>query len=194
MGRNPISKPDTDRRHMISCIIIAYPLLLAITALFLNYFLFGVFPLAISIPTEPVLRSVIAAGLLLLINHSWLMTSTELTRLRYRISPTAEEWNVSGNSKEKVSDEGWQELERRHQAHRNLTENAVYFGILAAMMSVVSPMVMAAQVWIIGFALSRLGYTYSYLKKWTGARGVFMSLSLLCLYGMAGYLVLALVV
>jgi hypothetical protein len=39
-----------------------------------------------------------------------------------------------------------------------------------------------------------LGYTYSYLAGKDGARGLFMSLSLLAMYGIASYLVMSLVV
>ena len=39
-----------------------------------------------------------------------------------------------------------------------------------------------------------LGYTYSYLLGRTGLRGLFMSLSLLALYGIASYLAISLFV
>ena len=90
--------------------------------------------------------------------------------------------------------EGLRELERRHNAHRNTTENVVYFIILALVFVIVSPPTIATQVWIIGFAVARLGYTYSYLAGRDNVRGLFMSLSLLAMYGMASYLAISLVV
>jgi uncharacterized MAPEG superfamily protein len=91
-----------------------------------------------------------------------------------------------------VPEEGWRELERRHNAHRNTTENTVYFAILSAVICFASPAVMAAQIWLMTFPLARLGYTYIYLSGKVALRGVFMSLSLLVIFGMATYLVMGL--
>ena len=71
------------------------------------------------------------------------------------------------------------ELERRHNTHRNTTENTIYFTLLALVFVLVSPTTVAAQAWIVGFAVARLGYTYSYLAGKDDVRGLFMSLSLL---------------
>jgi len=131
---------------------------------------------------------------LLVINHTWLMTSTELTRVRYKIYATPEEWVARGKRRDDVSEEGWRELERRHNAHRNTTENTIYFVFLVFIFAFVSPAILAAQVWIVGFAAARLGYTYSYLSGNDSARGVFMSLSLLSLYGMTSYLLMSFIV
>ena len=106
---------------------------------------------------------------------------------------TPEEWEANEASPESVLDEGWRELERRHNAHRNATENTVYFAILAGVFVTISPAASAAAAWILGFAVGRLGHTFSYLTRNTGLRGAFMSLSLLALYGMASYLVLSFV-
>ena len=86
------------------------------------------------------------------------------------------------------------ELERRHNAHRNTTENTIYFIFLALVFVLVSPTTVAAQTWIVGFAVARLGYTYSYLAGKDSARGLFMTLSLLAMYGIASYLVISLLV
>ena len=122
------------------------------------------------------------------------MTTTELTRVRFNMYATPEEWTASGRSPEDASAEGLRELERRHNAHRNTTENSIYFLLLVFIFVLVSPNTLAAQAWIIGFAVARLGYTYSYLVGRDKARGLFMSLSLLSLYGMASYLVASLFV
>lgn len=101
---------------------------------------------------------------------------------------------MSDAQQEEAPQQGRQELERRHNAHRNTTENTVYFILLAFIFSLISPSPLAAQIWLIGFAGARLGYTFSYLSAMSGARGVFMSLSLLCIYGLASYLVMSLLV
>ncbi len=86
------------------------------------------------------------------------------------------------------------ELERRHNTHRNTTENTIYFILLALVFVFVSPTTVAAQAWIIGFAIARLGYTYSYLAGKDNVRGLFMSLSLLSKYGIVSYLAMSLFV
>ena len=96
-------------------------------------------------------------------------------------------------SRRDAPEEGLRELERRHNTHRNTTENTIYFILLAMVFVLVSPTNIAAQAWIVGFADARLGYTYSYLSGKDNARGLFMTLSLLAMYGMASYLVMSLV-
>jgi uncharacterized MAPEG superfamily protein len=165
-----------------------------LAGLALNWFAFGIDPAVTSLPSAGVLSALVVSAILLVVNHTWLMTSTELTRLKYGLKATPEEWVASETRREDISKEGWRELERRHNAHRNATENSVYFVILAMIFSVVSPTVTAAQAWIIGFAVARLGYTFSYLSGWDDIRGVFMSLSLIAMYGMVSYLLISLFV
>ena len=121
------------------------------------------------------------------------MTATELTRVRFKMYSTPEEWAASGTSREGAPEEGVLELERHHNTHRNTTENTTYYILLALVFVFVSPTTVAAQVWLVGFAFARLGYTYSYLAGKDDARGLFMSLSLLAMYGMASYLVMSLI-
>jgi uncharacterized MAPEG superfamily protein len=175
-------------------IIIAYPFVVLLIGVGLNLFVFGVSPLALALPSDASASALVIASVLLAINHTWLMTTTELTRVRYKLHATPEEWAASGTNRRDAQSEGLVELERRHNAHRNTTENVVYFIFLAFIFALVSPTTLAAQVWIIGFAVARLGYTYSYLAGRDGARGLFMSLSLLAMYAMASYLVISLVV
>jgi uncharacterized MAPEG superfamily protein len=169
-----------------------YPFGLLLLAVLVNVFVFGVDAPAAALPSSGILDAVIAAVALLLINHTWLMTATELVRVRNAMHSTPEEWAASGRNKEDVPEEGWRELERRHNAHRNTTENTVYFAILSAVICFASPAVMAAQIWLMTFPLARLGYTYIYLSGKVALRGVFMSLSLLVIFGMATYLVMGL--
>lgn len=175
-------------------IIIGYPVALIIIGLLLNLFTFGVEPMQMALPSRNLFVTLIISSILLLINHSWLMTTTELTRLNYKMYASPEEWDEAGARKEDVSNDGWVELDRRHNAHRNATENTVYFGLLALMICFVTPVEFAAQIWITGFAIGRLGYTFSALGGNAGLRGIFMSISLLSLYGLAGYLGLSLIV
>ena len=69
----------------------------------------------------------------------------------------------------------------------------MYFTLLAGIFVLVSPPTLATQAWIIGFSVARLGYTYSYLAGNAGLRGLFMSLSLLAMYGMASYLAISVI-
>ena len=175
-------------------IVTAYPFGVVLIAVVLNLFLFGVNPASVALPSTEYILALVISAVLLVINHTWLMTTTELTRVRFKLFATPEEWAASGISRRDAPAEGLHELERRHNTHRNTTENSVYFIFLAFVFVLVSPTTLAAQVWIIGFAVARLGYTYSYLAGRDKARGLFMSLSLLAMYGIASYLVLSLVV
>ncbi len=173
-------------------IVKAYPLGLLLIGVALNFFVFGVNPAAVALPSAECIRALVIAAVLLAINHTWIMTTTELTRVRFKMFSTPEEWAASGTSRQDVSEEGLRELERRHNAHRTTTENTVYFILLVLVFVLVSPTTIAAQAWIVGFAVARLGYTFSYLAGKDDARGLFMSLSLLAMYGIASYLVMSL--
>ncbi|MEP3246902.1 MAG: MAPEG family protein [Sneathiella sp.] len=181
------------RRGRVKIIILLYPVALLGISAALNGLVFGINPAVIALPALETMVALIVAAALLIINHTWLMTTTELTRLHHHIYATPEEWEGSVTTREDVSETGKDELERRHNAHRNATENSLYFIFLAVILSLVSPPVMAAQIWIAGFAVARLGYTYCYLRGLDNARGVFMSLALTALYGMASYLLLSIV-
>lgn len=173
-------------------IVQGYPLGLLLIAILVNLFAFGVSPPALAIPSTEIVTALVISAALLVVNHSWLMTTTELTRLRFDMHATPEEWAASGRKQEQAPEEGVRELARRHNAHRNTTENAVYFVLLALIFAFVSPPTAAAQVWIVGYAVARLGYTFSYLTGNISARGLFMSLSLLAMYGIAVYLLMSL--
>ncbi len=178
------------RVRRFSLIIIAYPVVLILIGLGLNVFLFEFGPPVVALPTPEIVWALVVASTLLVLNHTWLMTATELTRLNYNMYASHEEWIQNDTRKEDVAERGWIELDRHHNAHRNTTENTLYFIILASLLSFVSPSVFAAQLWFIGFSVARLGYTFSALRGNSGLRGLFMSLSLLSLYGLTSYLVL----
>ena len=140
-----------------------------------------------ALPSNDVVISLAISAALLVVNHTWLMTTTELTRVKFGMSATPEEWATSGRNRDDTTKLGLDELERRQNTHRNTTENVVYFALLAPVFVLVSPPTLAVQVWVIGFGMGRLGYTYSFLSGRTGPRGFFMSLSLVSMYGMASY-------
>ena len=183
-----------ERIRKFTMIILAYPVALILIAVGLNAFVFGMTPLIVALPSPQTVSALIVAGVLLVLNHIWLMTATELVRLHHNMYASPEEWAQNGARREDVAQQGWEELERHHNAHRNATENTLYFVLLALAISVVSPSTLAAQTWIIGFAVARLGYTFSALRGRSDFRGVFMSLSLLAMYGLASYLALILIV
>jgi uncharacterized membrane protein YecN with MAPEG domain len=178
---------NNPRKIWIAMIILMYPIVLLLISLATNSFVFGVHAPILALPSPEIIPALIVAAALLLFNHTWLMTSTELTRLKYDMSATPEEWTERGTKAEDVSAEGVSELQRRHNAHRNLTENTVYFVLLAAVFCLTSPATLAAQVWMLGFSVARLGHTYGFLRGQSGVRGLFMSVSLISLYGMASY-------
>ena len=183
---------EENRKQRTMAIVMVYPLGLLLISVVLNLIVFGVNPAVVALPSTECIFSLAIAVVLLVFNHTWLMTSTELTRVRFSMFSTPEEWSASGTSLQDVPEEGLRELERRHNTHRNTTENAIYFAILALAFILVSPTTLAAEIWIIGFALARLGYTYSYLAGRDNTRGLFMSLSLITMYGLASYLAMSL--
>ena len=184
-------KKQTEQKKRAARLVKAYPLVLIILGITLNIFVFGIDPLVVALPSSEAIVALTISAALLVSNHTWLMTTTELTRVRFGMATTPEEWATKDTDRTAIPQLAMDELERRHNAHRNTTENVVYFVFLALIFVLVSPPTLAVQIWVIGFAVARLGYTYSYLSARTGARGAFMSLSLLAIYGMASYLALA---
>ncbi|WP_417445546.1 MAPEG family protein [Kangiella sp.] len=168
-------------------IIKVYPFAVLVLAIALN-FMFGIDPIQISNPSRELLGLISFSAIILVINHSWIMTVTELTRNRYKIFASPEEWTSSGYKKLDVTEKGSFEIDRCLNTHRNTTENIVYYILFLFVFSFVSPSQIAAWVWVLVFPISRLGYTYSYFTGSDNARGIFMSLSLLSVYGIASYL------
>ena len=179
------------KKRRILMIIIGYPFALLAIGLAINIWGIGIEPALAALPSREHVWALAVAGSLLVVNHAWLMTTTELTRVKFRMYATPEEWEDSKTSPQDVPERGWQELERHHNAHRNTTENVVYFVFLAAILAVTSPHIWAAKLWMIGFTVARLGYTYSYISGRDNLRGLFMSLSLLAMFAMASYLLVS---
>lgn len=178
---------EIEPKKQTATLVTAYPFALVAIAIILNVFVFGLKPIDVALPSNDAVISLAISVALLVVNHTWLMTATELVRVRFGMSATPEEWAASGRNKDDTPRLGLDELERRHNTHRNTTENVVYFALLVPVFVFVSPPTLAVHVWVIGFGVGRLGYTYSYLTGRTGPRGLFMSLGLLSMYGMASY-------
>lgn len=171
-------------------ILKAYPFVILVLAIALN-FMFGIGSIQISHPSREIVGLVSCAAIILVINHSWIMTVTEITRNRFKIYASPEEWASNGHKKSDVSEKGIFEIERCLNTHRNTTENIVYHILFLVIFSSVSPSQIAAWGWILVFPISRIGYTYCYFNGLDIVRGIFMSFTLLSVYGMASYLALS---
>ena len=156
---------DAKKRRKAVRLVTAYPVALVVIAVIVNVLALKVNPMAVALPSPNAIVALAISGALLLINHTWLMTATELTRVRFNLSATPEEWAESGRSERDAPEQGLEELRRHHNAHRNTTENTVYYVFLAVTLALTSPTDLAVQVWGIVFGLARLGYTFSYLKR-----------------------------
>ncbi len=174
-------------------IIIAYPFGVLCISILLNLLLLDINSIKVSMPSTPITYAIAITAVLFVINHSWLMTATELVRVKYRLYATPEEWQASGSRSDTISQTAKQELDRTHNAHRNTTENTVYFLLLLIPFVFSTPPENTVYIWTIGFALARLGYTYSYLYGKDNLRGAFMTLSLIAMYGVASYLMLGMI-
>lgn len=183
-------KPSSDRAIAI---VTAYPFVLILIATLINVFVFGVDPIVVAMPNLESIHALIVAIIILLINHTWIMNSTELARARYGLHSNAEEWAASNTDPALAPQEGIDEVDTRLNAHRNTTENTVYFVFLSLVFVTASPPVLAIWAWVVGYPVARVGYTYSYLHRKVDLRGLFMSLSLLAMYGMASYLAISLI-
>ena len=89
---------EPKRKNRMKMIVKAYPFGVLLVSVLLNLFAFRVSPLAVALPTKECIYSVIISAVLLVINHTWLMTTTELARLRFNMYATPEEWAKSGKS------------------------------------------------------------------------------------------------
>jgi uncharacterized MAPEG superfamily protein len=181
-------------QNRTAAIVKAYPFGLLVLAILVNAVVFETAPIALALPSPEIVSSLILAAALLVANHTWLMTTTELVRVRNGIHSTPEQWAASGKKKEEAPEEGTRELERRHNIHRNTTENSIHFVFLAIIFALSSPGTAVGLVWLTVFPLARLGYTCSYLAGRDNLRGVFMSLSLLALYGLLSYLLVGILI
>ena len=171
-------------------LVIGYPFVLFAISFIPNLF-FIPDVVATAVPNQHIIIATAITAILFVINHSWLMTVTETTRVKYKLYATPEEWRENDLDPNNASEEAKQALERCHNAHRNTTENTIYFVVLLIPFVFFSPSTMAGYVWVVGFGVARLAYTYSYLNARDNLRGLFMTLGLICMYGLASYLILA---
>ena len=189
-----LNTEEMKRQKRTMSIVVIYQIVVILLSVALSIFVFKVHPFVVTLPSNELFQTLIIATVLLVLNHTWLMTATELTRARFKMYSTPEEWLASGTNREDATKKGISELERHHSTHQNTTENVVYYVLLALIFVFSSPPTIVATVWLVGFAVARLGYTYSYLYGKDNARGLFMSLSLLAMYGLASYLVMSLII
>ena len=189
-----LNTEEMKRQKRTMSIVVIYQIVVILLSVALNIFVFEVHPFVVTLPSNELFQTLIIATVLLVLNHTWLMTATELTRARFKMYSTPEEWLASGTNREDATKKGISELERHHSTHQNTTENVVYYVLLALIFVFSSLPTIVATVWLVGFAVARLGYTYSYLYGKDNARGLFMSLSLLAVYGLASYLVMSLII
>lgn len=168
--------------------VLAYPWVLFALAGALELWLGSPTSLAFTPPSTQGLVGVSMAGVLVLVAHSWMMTTTELTRLHHSIATTREEQQSGSVIADQASPEAREDLGRQHSAHRNLTENCASIILLVFPFLCTSPGDISALIWPLGFGIARFGHAWAYLHKNTGARGLFMSLSLLSQYAMAVHL------
>jgi len=180
---------ENEQKTSPGLIIKIYPFAIVLISIILNLLL-GVAPIEASVPSFDIIKVLSFSAAILMINHSWIMTATELTRHRFKIFASPEEWKDSGLRKENITDEGQFEIERHLNTHRNTTENIVYYIFLAGILSFVSPNTLIASIWLLMFPISRLGYTYCYFSGKDDIRGIFMSLTLLSVYGLSSYLII----
>lgn len=188
---------DTDqekKENRVVAMVIAYPFAILIVVIIINIFVFGVRPYVVAFPSIEIITALIIAAILLVVNHTWLMTTTELTRVRFKMYSTPEEWEASGTRSKDAPEEGVRELKRCHDTHHNTTENVIYYILLLLIFVFASPSIIAAQIWLVSFAVARLGYTYTFLSGKDNARGLFMTLSLLSMFGIGSYLALGLII
>ena len=133
---NDVEMTQHQRRTML--MVKGYPVAVLLISIGTNIFVFGIGQIDVSMPSTECIGALVIATFLLVVNHTWLMTTTELTRVRFGMFATPEERAKSGGRPEDVSNEGLQELERRHNAHRNTTENTIYFILVAGIFVFVS--------------------------------------------------------
>ena len=96
------AEPDS-RRQGVSKIVIAYPFGVLAIALAINLLCFEISGFEASIPGQLSLSAFALAAIVFCLNHSWLMTATELTRVRYHMYATPEEWKANGTSIDDIS-------------------------------------------------------------------------------------------
>ena len=185
----PAPKPDSTRRPAVP-VIRAYPIGVVLLSIGVNA-LAGIGAYVPTLPGMDLLAALAVTGALLLVNHTWLMTVTEEVRHHFQIPTTPEQWKERGLGPGQLSHAGVLELQRHHGAHRNATENTTLFVLVATTFMLGAPDPLLAQLWIVCFGVARLGHTYGYLRGRDGVRGLFMTLSLLSLYGMGSHALLS---
>jgi len=105
-SNNGLSK----KQRRIMGVVVIYPFGILLVTVALNFFAFGVNPYVVSLPSIEGIHALVIAAVLLVINHTWIMTSTELVRVRFKMYSTPEEWAASGTNERDVPELGVREL------------------------------------------------------------------------------------
>lgn len=183
---------DASDQKKFYAAIVGYPIVVALIALALSLYVLPTLVSGTSWPENTVLIAIALATGLLIVNHSWIITATELARLKHGIYVVPEEIPSEKQATYAPSSEGQADVARCHNIHRNTTENVVYIFPLAIAIWLAAPQLTESAIWIVTFAVARLGYTYSYLRANTALRSVCMTASLLAMFGLSFQLLYAL--
>eukprot|EP01083_Nonionella_stella_P109081 317694_1 len=191
MEDQEVASSETDSKSNTRIIVTIYPFVILVIGVMVVHVLSIIFGIDINafevqLPSEAMLRDVVISAVLLTINHSWIMTSTELTRLKYGLCATSEECEKQGKDPDHASKEGLREVKRRHNIHRNTTE--LKYDLLRVIGHCFCVCITLKNcISCLDFIVSNCptGYTTAYILKNTDVRGFCMTLSLLSMYGMA---------
>lgn len=175
---------DSSDQKKFYAAIVGYPIVVALIALALSFFALPSLVAGSGWPENTVLVAFALATGLLIVNHIWIITATELARLRHGIYVVPEEIPSEKKAAYAPSAEGQADVARCHNIHRNTTENVVYFFPLAIAVWIAAPQLTESAIWMVTFAVARLGYTFSYLRANTALRSVCMTANLLAVFGL----------
>ena len=78
-----LNTEEMKRQKRTMSIVIIYQIVLILLSFALNLFVFEVHPFVVTLPSNELFQTLIIATVLLVLNHTWLMTATELTRVRF---------------------------------------------------------------------------------------------------------------
>ena len=176
-----IDHPPITRRQWT--ILVVYPFVPLIVSLIIT-FVAGIPPIEVALPSVPIVAFAAISVVLITANHTWVMTHTEITRARYGLFASPEEAEEADRD---LPPTKHPELQRSHAAHRNLSENTVIFALALPIFVLLTPPNLLAGLWLVGYGAARLGHTFFFLSGNASIRGVFMTLSLIALYGIVLY-------
>ena len=78
-----LNTEEMKRQKRTMSIVVVYQIVVILLSVALNIFVFEVHPFVVTLPSNELFQTLIIATVLLVLNHTWLMTATELTRARF---------------------------------------------------------------------------------------------------------------